>query len=202
MKKTIFLFATITMLFTSCGNNSGNTGQSADATGTDSAVVEQPAVVEEFTTPDLTLVDVKGNVDTIENLNWATSATFDKEGNLLTYDSDAKVTKMKRDNDGQPVYFISSGHITVTWENNRPKTVETSINEMTQTDTYVYNADGLMEKRIRRYVDLMEDSEKTVTTTYTYDPADFDSHGNWLKRAAKADDGNSYVETRTISYHK
>lgn len=202
MKHSIFLFATMAVLFTSCGNNSGNTGQPADATGTDSAVVEQPAVVEEFTTPDLTLVDVKGNVDTIENVNWATSATFDKEGNLLTYGSDEKVTKMKRDNDGQPVYFISSEHITVTWENDRPKTVETSLNEMTQTDTYVYNADGLMEKRIRRYVDLMEDSEKTVTTTYTYDPADFDSHGNWLKRAAKSDDGNSHVESRTISYHK
>lgn len=40
MKHSIFLFATMTMLFSSCGNNAGNTGQSADATGNDSAVVE------------------------------------------------------------------------------------------------------------------------------------------------------------------
>lgn len=205
MKKICYV-AVAALLLTACGGNGNSSAvdsNAGDAVANDSvAVVAEEPAPEELTTPDLTLLEVKGNVKRIENVDMATGATFDKEGTLLTYVSDGKISNVKRNDKGQLTDFLGADWMTVTWDGDRPAKIVDSFNELTLTDTYTYNDKGLVEKIVNRHEDAFEELDETTTLTFTYAPEDFDAHGNWLKRSVKLSNGNSYTSIRKIEYYE
>lgn len=200
------------MLLAACGGNGrteagsgAETDTAATATDTTKSSTEEsgaPVAAEKLTTPDLALLEVRGNVRQIKSENMAQEATFDKDGNLTTYGNSDRISKVRRNDKGQLTSFLGSEWTTVEWVGNYPAKIENEYNELIITSTYTYGEKGLVEKESRQQQDLIEEIDETTVYTYTYAPEDFDTHGNWLKRKAKLSDGTSHTMSRKIYYYE
>ncbi len=189
------------------GCNSGAKGNEQ----TDTLPEPELSVVDEqkpqlLDTPDLRLLEVKGNVKEIKG-EGVPPAIFDENGTLTYYgysEPMAKISHVKRNDDGELVYFLGDEWTTVKWENQRPVSIIGQYNEDTTTHTYSYNADGLRNYVEVKYVNEAEETTETHRYRIEYPQNAFDENGNWVKRIFTSDDANnndSYEESRQIVYY-
>ena len=64
------------------------------------------------------------------------------------------------------------------------------------SNSYEYNEEGLLLKRVEIYKDFVDESSTKNTSTYTYDMM----NQNWKKRTGKGNGGYETVTTRTVEY--
>ena len=192
MKKSFFIITAAAIIFSACSGNS-----KSESNASEQEVAEAPEV-QEFTTPDLTLLEVKGHVKSVQKEGYDDKTTFNAEGLI---EATGNYARLKRDSDGR----ISSwgyDEYFVTWENNLPKTFKTRESDgSVSIDTYTYDESGLLVKS-ETNAEYPGDESWHGVYTYTYSPEDFDAHGNWLKRQAKSVDGKNYTEARVIEYYE
>ena len=206
---SIFL---VSASFLSCSGNSSTAGNANDSTATADtvavAVKEEAPEPELLVTPDLTLLEVKGNVKEIkgkeaDNYVYGKGAKFDKEGKLTHFGNSIpidKISNIKRDKDGRLTDFLASEWATVKWDGERPLSMANQYNEFTETETYKYDDKGLISEITCRYQDEIEEIDETKVGKVTY-PADaFDSNGNWVKRIVKYPD-HTETQIREILYY-
>ena len=210
MKSAIFIGAALLMLTAGCAGSNDSADANAAAPADSTAVVDsvEAAVPDLLVTPDLTLLEVKGNVKEIKgkesgNYVYGGSAKFDTEGKLTHYGNSEPIDKLsniKRDDAGRLTAFLASEWTSVKWEADRPASAKFEYNEMATTDTYKYNADGRLIEITRSWQDLCEETEESAVGTVTY-PADaFDANGNWIKRIVKYPDHTETQEREIIYY--
>lgn len=187
------------------GNGADSTADSApaaDSLTADSASVQEPEAAEAqlLVTPDLTLLEVKGNVKSIKG---KVSAKFDEQGTLTHYGYSNpldKISNVKRDSEGRLTYFLGSEWMTVKWDGGRLASLESRYNEFVNTDIYTYDEAGHIVKIVSKYVDENEETSETFTYVVTYPADGFDEKGNWVKRTVKYPDSTE-AEVRTITYY-
>lgn len=190
-----------------CSGNSKSISSDSDVADSgeivnDTVDAEQvaPKLLE---TPDLTLLEVKGNVKSITTKGMSPSAKFDEKGNLTHYGNSEpldKISHVKRDENGYLLSFLGSEWMTVKWADGRPSSISDQYNELTQTFTNTYDNDGRVVKMVYRLVDEIENSDETETRQVTYPADGFDEKGNWIKRTVKTAYGPE-TETREIVYY-
>lgn len=211
MRFTITL--SIVLLGAVCWSCSGN---SSNSKGNDSAADDTVAIPatedtvqpELLVTPDLTLLEVKGNVKeikgkTVDDYVYGGNAKFNEKGELTHYGNSEpidKISNVKRDGDGRLTYFLASEWMTVKWDGDRPLSVANQYNEMTNTNTYKYDDKGLIVEIKSRYQDEIEETDETQTAVVTYPADGFDAKGNWIKRTVKWPKG-TITEAREIIYY-
>lgn len=181
----------------SCGGNSNST----TATSEDKVEAEAAPETEapSFTTPDLILCDVKGHVkEIIQNGDWLV-ARFNKEGALMNYHDRDRISNVERDEKGRLVAFLGGDWMKVEWTGDWPSSINGSMNEWSNTETYTRDDDGRIVKIIYHY-EFAGESPETKIGTIEYGADSFDSQGNWIKRTVIYSDGNKETEERTITY--
>ena len=190
----------------SCGG-----GSKSRTSDTDTAVVAETAESEDapalLETPDLTLLEVKGNVKeingkTVGDYVYGKNARFDQEGRLTHYgnsDPIAKISEVKRDSEGRLTDFLASEWMSVKWDGEKPLSVQLSYNEETFTDTYKYDG-ALIVEVSEVYEDQIEETKTTSVGTITYPEDGFDAKGNWIKRIVKYPD-HTKTQVREIIYY-
>lgn len=156
---------------------------------------------QSFTSPDLQLLNLKGHVkevidiDAIMSDDWYTY--FDLNGRFIIVDECSEEPilgdEFERNTKG---YIIGTkyGHFcykNVKW-NSKHQVVK--IVGYDDTTTYTYDAKGLITKEVHT-----SDNGEKRTLTYRYKT--FDSYGNWLKRSVHPAGGDSYQERRKITYY-
>lgn len=185
-------------LTASCGSNGKASSDTAvNVTNT----TAEEAAIDVFSTPDLSLCDVRGHVKEItspdgENLE----ARFDKDGNLLNYGSRDRISNVERDENGRLVAFLGSEWMKVEWEGEVPLTIQNTYNEMTCSDTYTRDSDGKIVKIAYRYQDMIEETDETEIRMVEYGSDSFDTQGNWIKRTIVYPDGEKQIIERKITY--
>ncbi len=205
----ILAILTAGTMLTACSGNSDK--QTANLTDSDTVVAKQPQAAPEpeiFSTPDLTLLEVKGNVKEIKGLQagdyvYGGNAKFDREGTLTHYgysDPIVKLSNIKRDSDGNLTYFLADEWTTVTWKNGLPLSFRQQFNEITTIDTREFDEAGRVVKITHRYQDEIEGIDETQIGTVTYDSDAFDSNGNWTRRTIKYPD-HTETQLRKIIYY-
>lgn len=211
MKFTITL--SVVLLGAACWSCSGN---SSNSKGNDSAADDTVAIQatedtvqpELLVTPDLTLLEVKGNVKEIKGKEvgdyiYGDNAKFNEKGELTHYGNSEpidKISNVKRDGEGRLIEFLISEWMTVKWEGDRPLSITYKYNEMTNTNTYKYDNKGLIVEIKNRYQDEIAGSDDIVTGIVTYPADGFDAKGNWIKRTVKWPTG-TITEAREIIYY-
>ena len=172
-------------------------------------------------TPDLTYWELQGPVKRCDEVK------FDRQGTMVgidEYDPFAidqayresageddfvEYAKWERDEEG----YIASitgmeGMSEYTWNDGRVVSAAGFEEGTVWKNDFEYDAEGRLVKLIE-YIGGFEDEEDELplwsTTEYSY--LEFDSHGNWIRRAVKvtlADMENTedYEETRTIEYYE
>lgn len=204
----------VCLMVQACSGSAG--GSKSDSTGADTAVLADTAGVSEdslqdaqdvkaelLDTPDLRLLEVKGNVKSIKTNSTAQSARFDENGNLTHYgyaDPIDKISNTKRNADGNLTAFLGSEWMKVKWKDGRPASIESQYNEMTSTETYTYDDAGRVVKITYRVTDSIEGTDDTEQRVVSYPADGFDEKGNWVKRTVKFPD-RTETETRTITYY-
>lgn len=188
----------------SCGSSSKSATTDSDSTAIVDETAEEPQL---FETPDLALLEVKGNVKEIKGKTtgdyvYSKNARFDKEGRLTHYgwqEPIDKISNVERDSEGKLTNFLGSEWISVTWDAEMPLSVTLSYNECSNTETYKY-----ANKRIAEIstltVDLIEGTENTSIATVIYPADGFDANGNWVKRFVKYP-SNTEIQVREIIYY-
>lgn len=207
--RKMFLFAlTINAMLLSCSNKT--TTQTSDSIESDTLelITEEQVMPDLLTTPDLTLLEVKGNVKeikgkTYDNYVYGKAAKFDENGMLTHYgnsDPIDKISNIKRDEDGKLTYFLGGEWMTVKWDNDLPLSVANQYNEMTTTETYKYDDKGRITQISQRIQDSIEGEDSTYVGIVSYPEDAYDKNGNWLKRIVKYP---NYTETqvREIIYY-
>lgn len=208
----VFLIAlTINVFLSSCtGRTAKQTSDSVKADSSDTIVLVEgePSAPNLLITPDLTLLEVKGNVKEIKGKctdNWCYggSAKFDENGTLTHYGCSEPIDKLshiKRDKDGKLTYFLAADWTTIKWDNNQPLSAEHQFNEFTETETYQYDDKGKVIKITHRYQDFGEETDDTTVETVIYPDDAFDKNGNWIKRIVKFPD-HKETQIREITYY-
>lgn len=188
----------------STGGNDSTAIDTIATSATEDSIQAQP---ELLVTPDLTLLEVKGNVKEIKGKEtdgyiYRGSAKFNENGELTHYgcsDPIDKLSNVKRDQDGRLIKFLADEWITVKWNAERPISVNSQMNECSTTETYTYGDDGLTIKILYQWYTFdEEDGRNTSTITYPQDA--FDEKGNWVKRVIKHSD-RTITEEREIIYY-
>lgn len=203
----------LSVFFWSCSGKTS--GSKSDSVATDTAAVtavkdsvEPEPVAELMVTPDLSLLEVKGNVKEIKgkvagDYVYGGSARFDKDGKLTHYGNSEPIDRLsniKRDDKNRLTYFLASAWTTVKWEGDKLLSVAEQMNEFTDTETYKYDSKGLVTEISCHSVDEAEGYDETVVAKVSY-PADaFDSNGNWIKRVVKYPD-HTETQIREITYY-
>lgn len=207
--KRLLIATAIVAAALSAYSKKGNTPETPAGTPSDTAEKQAETAPEPelLVTPDLTFLEVKGNVKEIVYVSGKKlimRARFDKNGNLTHYgiNTDDKISEVKRNDKGQLIEFVSDDWKTVTWRNDRPAKVHGGYVDEPDSYTYVYTYDdqGLVNKIDYLYYSDIEDTTSTTTGTVTY-PADaFDDNGNWLRRTVAYPDRTEKQE-RQITYY-
>ncbi len=198
MKKVLFVAAfAVALSVCSCG---AKATESEGSAAPDEVAEVEEAPVEEFTTPDLDLLGVKGHVKDITN-DGVIYAVFNEDGTLEKYGNNDKISHIERNADNQLTSFLGAEWMEVTWENNRPVTIVNSYNELKMTFKHTYGDNGQIEKIVVVYEDFIDETETTTTIVQeiTYPEDAFDAHGNWVKRTVTTPE-STYTETRKITY--
>lgn len=186
MKTSIntLVIAIIAMIITSCNNsgdkNSSNSGDSIQE--------------EIFTTPDLSLFQLKGHVKKCiipyEGLG-DEIYEFDKDGNLIS----PKYEKIKRDANGAIIEYYDperKSTIRITWKNGKVKDVTELFD-----DGYNYSCYGYEYDENNNIVQM---GIAHVALPYNYSDYKFDEFGNWISRIEESN-GTSVEEKRYITYY-
>lgn len=202
MKKQILFLGTVALMLTSCGGSGKSAANEAGSVAADT-VAEASAVsaADELITPDLIYAQVKGPVRSVSTNDFADKIEFNENGMIVKIEnySDFSPRTAKRDADGRLISW-SYETASLTWENGLPKTFIVSENEVNNTYTYTYDADGRLVKEEILY-EFAGEEPSTETVTYTYGADSFDSHGNWIKRTTSRN-GETTELKRTIEYYK
>ena len=74
MKKSFFIITAAAIIFSACSGNS-----KSESNASEQEVAEAPEV-QEFTTPDLTLLEVKGHVKSVQKEGYDDKTTFNEIG--------------------------------------------------------------------------------------------------------------------------
>ena len=172
-------------------------------------------------TPDLAYWDLQGQV------KHCNDTEFDRQGTMVSlgdYDPFAieqayrdldgdegfvEFAKWERDEEGHIVSITGmDGMSEYTWNEGRVISAAGFEEGTVWKSDYEYDTEGRLVKLIE-YIGGFEDEEDELplwsTTEYSY--LEFDSHGNWIRRAVKvtlADMENTedYEETRAIEYYE
>ena len=172
-------------------------------------------------TPDLTYWDLQGAVKHCNNVE------FDRQGSMVSIgdynpfaidqayrdlDGDegfVEYAKWERDEEGRVASITGvEGMSELTWSDGRVVSASGFEEGTVWRNDYEYDAEGHLVK-LSEYIGGFEDEEDELPlwsiTEYSY--LDFDSHGNWIRRAVKvtlADMENTedYEETRSIDYYE
>lgn len=173
------------------------------------------------TTPDLTYWELQGPVKHCDKVE------FDREGNMVSIgdydpfvidqayrdlDEDGgfvEYSKWERDEEGRiaSITFME-GMSELTWSDGRVVSTGGFEEGTAWRNDYEYDAEGRLVKLID-YIGGFEDEDDELllwsTTEYSY--LEFDSHGNWIRRAVKVviadiDGTEEYEEVRTIEYYE
>ena len=169
---------------TSCNNsgdkNSSNSGDSIQE--------------EIFTTPDLSLFQLKGHVKKCiipyEGLG-DEIYEFDKDGNLIS----PKYEKIERDANGAIIEYYDperESTIRITWKNGKVKDVTELFD-----DGYNYSCYGYEYDENNNIVQM---GIAHVAFPYNYSDYKFDEFGNWISRIEESN-GTSVEEKRYITYY-
>lgn len=188
-------------------SDSGDGNISADESA-DSVTTDQTAKPELLVTPDLTLLEVKGNVKEVKGIEaddyvYGRNAKFDENGNLTHYGSSDPVNEIsdvRRDSDGRLTDFLGGDWISVTWSEDKPSSITDQYNELSQTETYKYDDNGLVTEITYRTEDAIEGIDSTSVVAVVYPEDAFDSKGNWIKRVIKHP-GYTITQMREILYY-
>lgn len=219
MKTTNLLMLAFAIMLASCSKNAGVTDSNSDQ-GIDSTITETTVETSEsqqlenlLSTPDLTLLELKGNVKEIkkeikEDGSFVSEkAKFDENGKLTHYsdcDSQGKLSHVKRDSEGKLVSFFGSEWTSVEWDGNRPASLDVQCNELEETYYYTYDKNGRVIKIGHRVQDYNSETDEMIDTTYNYTvtyPKDaFDTNGNWTCRIITSSEG-SVTQKRKITYY-
>lgn len=186
MKTSIntLVIAIIAMIITSCNNsgdkNSSNSGDSIQE--------------EIFTTPDLSLSQLKGHVKKCiipyEGLG-DEIYEFDKDGNLIS----PKYEKIERDANGAIIEYYDperESTIRITWKNGKVKDVTELFDDGYNYSCYGYEYDennNIVQMVIAHHV-----------FPCNYSDYKFDEFGNWISRIEESN-GTSVEEKRYITYY-
>lgn len=234
MRTTTLFTLVFAVMLVSCYRNGShivsgsNQGIDSVIIGTvvDSSESQQP---ELFSTPDLILFELKGNVKEVRG---RISARFDKEGRLTHYCSYfgstcEKIFHLERDSGDRVTSLLSSTWIIkVGWDGDRPASL-VEEKEPPSSDDYDrrrdYDRRGITWEMgffaIDKYV--YDENDRVVKTRYrkrrfiepgyiaddyviTYPQDAFDSCGNWLRRIIIPKCGylgSSEIEGREIIYY-
>lgn len=190
----------------SCGGSTKSESSDSDTTVVAEATVEEsPQLLQ---TPDLALLEVKGNVKEIKGKTsgdyvYGKSARFDQEGNLTHFGNSVpidKISNIERDSEGKLTDFLASEWMSVKWEGEKPLSMKLSYNEFSSTESYKYDNNGHIVEISSLNVDEIEETENTIVGTVTYPEDGFDANGNWVKRFVKYPDHTETQEREIIYY--
>lgn len=191
----------------STGGNDSTAIDTIATSATEDSIQAQP---ELLVTPDLTLLEVKGNVKEIKGKEtdgyiYGGSAKFNENGELTHYGHliddrpVEEISEVERDKDGRLTLFIASEWMTIKWDAEKPISVMTNFNEEGTTETYTYGDDGFVTKISKRYC-FGDEVDESSTATVTYPQDAFDEKGNWVKRVVKYPD-HTETQVREIIYY-
>lgn len=179
----LFLFSIISLIVVSCKNN-----------GEKSAINDTDSTQENFTSPDLSLFQLKGHVkkciipgDDMGDIIYE----FNEEGNLII----PKYEKIERDKNGAIIeYYDPETECTtrIKWEDGKV---------IGNTDMY---GDGINSSSIGYEYDkennIVQLIQEGITFPTNYSNYKFDEFGNWISRMVEIN-GDSYEEKRYITYY-
>lgn len=180
----LFLFPIISLIAVSCKNN----GEKSTINGTDSTQEEI------FTSPDLSLYQLKGHVkeciipgDDMGDFIYK----FDENGNLIS----PKYEKIERDKNGAIIeYYNPETECTtrVKWEDGKV---------IGQTDLFgdIYNSSSTSYKYDNEN-NIAQSVQEGIAFVINYSNYKFDEFGNWISRTQEAN-GASWEESRYITYY-
>ena len=172
-------------------------------------------------TPDLAYWDLQGSV------KHCNDAEFDRQGTMVSIggynpfaidqayrDLDGEegfveFAKWERDEEGRIVSIMGvEGMSEFTWSDGRVVSATGFEEGTVWRNDYEYDTEGRLVK-LSEYIGGFEDEEDELplwsTTEYSY--LEFDSYGNWIRRAVKVtladmETSEVYEETRTIEYYE
>ena len=201
----LLLTACVMMLFIVSCNNSQNKNEAKEIV---------------TVTPDLTYWDLQGPVKHCNEVEFDNKGTmvgiggydpFSIEQAYREMDGDdfVEFSKWERDEEGHIASVTGiEGMSEYTWNDGRVVSAAGFEEGTVWKNDYEYDSEGRLVKLLE-YIGGFEDEEDELplwsTTEYNY--LEFDSHGNWIRRAVKvilADMENieEYEETRTIEYYE
>ena len=199
------------LVFAECGNGQNQNEKDKETVKAASVTVS----------PDLTYWDLQGPVKHCDKVE------FDRQGTMVSIDEYdpftldqayrdldenedfVEYTKWERDEEG----YIASitgmeGMSEFTWNEGRVVRADGFEEGTVWRTDFEYDAEG----RLVRLVEYMggfedEDDELPLWSTTEYNYLEFDSHGNWTRRAVKVviadvESTEDYEETRTIEYYE
>ena len=172
-------------------------------------------------TPDLTYWDLQGPVKHCNDIE------FDRQGTMVSIgdynpfvveqayrdlDGDegfVEFVKWERDEEGRIASITGvEGMSELTWSDGRVVSAAGFEEGTVWRSDYEYDPEGRLMK-LSEYIGGFEDEEDELPlwsiTEYNY--LEFDSHGNWIRRAVKVslsdmENTEDYEETRTIEYYE
>ncbi len=172
-------------------------------------------------TSDLTYWDLQGPVKHCNDIEFDHQGTMVSIGGYNPFtieqayrdlDGDegfVEFAKWERDEEGRVASITGvEGMSELTWSDGRVVSAAGFEEGTVWRNDFDYDAEGRLMKLVE-YIGGFEDEEDELplwsTTEYSY--LEFDSHGNWIRRAVKvtlADMENTedYEETRTIEYYE
>ena len=171
-------------------------------------------------TPDLTYWDLQGPVKHCNEVEFDNQGTMVGIGNYDPFsieqayremdgDDFVEFSKLERDEEGHIASITGfEGMSEYTWNDGRVVSAAGFEEGRLWKNDYEYDTVGRLVK-LMEYIGGFEDEEDELplwsTTEFSY--LEFDSHGNWIRRAVKvilADMENieEYEETRTIEYYE
>lgn len=171
-------------------------------------------------TPDLTYWDLHGPVKHCNEVEFDNQGTMVGIGNYDPFsieqayremdgDDFVEFSKWERDEEGHIASITGfEGMSEYTWNDGRVVSAAGFEEGTVWKNDYEYDTVGRLVK-LMEYIGGFEDEEDELplwsTTEFSY--LEFDSHGNWIRRAVKvilADMENieEYEETRTIEYYE
>lgn len=171
-------------------------------------------------TPDLTYWDLQGPVKRCNEVEFDNQGTMVGIGNYDPFsieqayrdmdgDDFVEFSKWERDEEGHIASITGfEGMSEYTWNDGRVVSAAGFEEGTVWKNDYEYDTAGRLVK-LMEYIGGFEDEEDELplwsTTEFSY--LEFDSHGNWIRRAVKvilADMENieEYEETRTIEYYE
>ena len=174
------------------------------------------------TTPDLTFWELQGPVKSCDDIQ------FDRQGNMVSigdYDPFAieqayrevdededfvEFAKWERDEEGRIASITGvEGMSEITWSEGQVVSGEGFEEGTVWNNAYEYDAEGRLVK-LYEYIGGFEeedDEDLPLWSVSEFNYLDFDSHGNWIRRAVKVtlvdmENTEEFEETRTIEYYE